>query len=134
MTQCKNEKAPTLTGIELHRQSRTLELRYANGEHHVLSCEYLRVHSPSAEVRGHGPGQETLQVGKINVAITDIKPVGNYAVQLVYNDGHDTGLYSWEYLYELCKNHKEYWETYLRRLHDAGAARDPEVQVVRIGL
>jgi len=128
---CK--KAPQLTGIELHRQSRTLELRYANDEHYTLSCEYLRVYSPSAEVRGHGPGQETLQVGKVNVAITDIKPVGNYAVQLVFSDGHDTGLYSWEYLYELCGKQKDYWENYLQRLHEAGASRDPEVQVVRIG-
>ena len=128
-----NCKAPTLTGIELHRQSRTLDLSYASGEQYTLSCEYLRVYSPSAEVRGHGAGQEALQVGKINVAITDIKPVGNYAVQLVFSDGHDTGLYSWEYLYELCKHQKENWENYLKRLHDAGASRDPEVQVVRIG-
>lgn len=126
-------KAPSLTGIELHRQSRTLELRYANAEHYTLTCEYLRVYSPSAEVRGHGEGQEVLQVGKVNVAITDIKPVGNYAVQLFFSDGHDTGLYSWDYLYELCKNRKDYWENYLRRLHEAGASRDPEVQVVRIG-
>jgi len=125
--------APTLAGIELHRQSRKLDLRYVNGEEYSLSCEYLRVYSPSAEVRGHGPGQETLQVGKINVAITDIKPVGNYAVQLVFSDGHDTGLYSWEYLYELGKKQKENWDDYLRRLHEAGASRDPEVQVVRIG-
>lgn len=128
-----SSKAPTLTGIELHRQSRTLELRYANGEQHTLSCEYLRVYSPSAEVRGHGQGQEVLQVGKVNVAITDIKPVGNYAVQLFFSDGHDTGLYSWDYLYELCQYQKVNWETYLKRLHDAGASRDPEVQVVRIG-
>lgn len=126
-------KAPALTGMELHRQSRMLDLRYANGEQYSLSCEYLRVYSPSAEVRGHGPGQETLQTGKIHVAITDIRPIGNYAVQLVFSDGHDTGLYSWEYLYELCKKQKENWEDYLRRLHAAGASRDPEVQVVRIG-
>lgn len=119
--------------MELHRQSRMLDLRYANGEQYSLSCEYLRVYSPSAEVRGHGPGQETLQTGKIHVAITDIRPIGNYAVQLVFSDGHDTGLYSWEYLYELCKKQKENWEDYLRRLHAAGASRDPEVQVVRIG-
>jgi DUF971 family protein len=125
--------APTLTGIELHRQSRKLDLSYASGEQYSLSCEYLRVYSPSAEVRGHGPGQETLQTGKINVAITDIKPVGNYAVQLVFSDGHDTGLYSWEYLYDLCKNQQCNWENYLKRLHESGASRDPEVQVVRIG-
>jgi len=127
------EKPPIPTGIELHRQSKTLELRYAGAEHYTLSCEYLRVYSPSAEVRGHGPGQETLQTGKINVAITDIKPVGNYAVQLVFSDGHDTGIYSWPYLHELCTRQEEYWDDYLRRLHEAGATRDPEVQVVRLG-
>lgn len=119
--------------IELHRQSRTLELRYADGSQHTLGCEYLRVYSPSAEVRGHGKGQETLQIGKINVAITDIKPVGNYAVQFTFSDGHDTGIYSWSYLRELCDNREAWWDDYLRRLHDAGASRDPEVQVVRLG-
>ena len=128
-----NDKTPIPTGIELHRQSKTLELRYAGGEHYTLSCEYLRVYSPSAEVRGHGPGQETLQVGKVNVTITDIKPVGNYALQLTFSDGHDTGLYSWNYLHELCVQHTAYWENYLQRLHEAGASRDPEVQVVRLG-
>jgi DUF971 family protein len=126
--------APIPVDIELHRQSRTLELRYAGGEHYTLSCEYLRVYSPSAEVRGHRPGQETLQTGKINVTITDIKPVGNYALQLSFSDGHDTGLYSWSYLHELCTHRQDYWEDYLARLHAAGASRDPEVQVVRIGL
>jgi DUF971 family protein len=129
-----SDKAPLPTGIDLHRQSKTLELRYASGENYRLSCEYLRVYSPSAEVRGHGEGQEVLQVGKINVAITAIQPVGNYAIQLVFSDGHDTGLYSWDYLYELCTHQKEYWDDYLARLHAAGAARDPEVQVVRVGL
>lgn len=129
-----SDKAPLPTGIDLHRQSKTLELRYPGDEHYQLSCEYLRVYSPSAEVRGHGEGQEVLQVGKINVAITAIQPVGNYAIQLVYSDGHDTGLYSWDYLYELCTHQKEYWDDYLARLHAAGASRDPEVQVVRVGL
>lgn len=127
------EKSPIPTAIELHRQSRTLELRYAGGEHYTLSCEYLRVYSPSAEVRGHGQGQETLQVGKINVTITDIQPVGNYALQLTFSDGHDTGLYSWSYLHELCTQRNEHWDNYLQRLHAAGASRDPEVQVVRLG-
>jgi DUF971 family protein len=128
-----NKKSPIPTAIELHRQSRTLELRYGTDENYTLPCEYLRVSSPSAEVRGHGAGQEVLQVGKINVAITDIQPVGNYALQLTFSDGHDTGLYSWDYLYELCKHQKQNWETYLKRLHDAGAGRDPDVQIVRIG-
>ena len=121
------------TQIELHRQSKTLELHWPDGGRYTLSCEYLRVYSPSAEVRGHGPGQETLQTGKINVTITAIKPVGNYALQLTFSDGHDTGLYSWSYLHELCVNQQAWWDDYLRRLHEAGANRDPEVQVVRLG-
>lgn len=129
-----NEKSPVPIGIELHRQSKTLDLKYPNNENYTLNCEYLRVYSPSAEVRGHGEGQETLQVGKINVTITNIQPVGNYAVQLTFSDGHDTGLYSWEYLYELCTHRQQYWDDYLKRLHEAGASRDPEVQVVRLGL
>ena len=128
-----NEKSPVPIGIELHRQSKTLDLKYPNNENYTLNCEYLRVYSPSAEVRGHGEGQETSQVGKINVTITNIQPVGNYAVQLTFSDGHDTGLYSWEYLYELCTHRQQYWDDYLKRLHDAGASRDPEVQVVRLG-
>ena len=128
-----NEKSPVPIGIELHRQSKTLDLKYPNNENYTLNCEYLRVYSPSAEVRGHGEGQETLQVGKINVTITNIQPVGNYAVQLTFSDGHDTGLYSWEYLYELCTHRQQYWDDYLKRLHDAGASRDPVVQVVRLG-
>lgn len=121
------------TQIELHRQSKTLELHWPDGGRYTLSCEYLRVYSPSAEVRGHGQGQETLQTGKINVTITAIKPVGNYALQLTFSDGHDTGLYSWSYLHELCVNQQAWWDDYLRRLHEAGANRDPEVQVVRLG-
>ena len=122
------------SAIELHRQSKTLDLRYADGAAYTLPCEYLRVYSPSAEVRGHGEGQEKLQTGKINVTITDIKSVGNYALQFTYSDGHDTGIYSWPYLHELCVKYDEYWDDYLRRLHDAGASRDPEVQVVRLEL
>jgi DUF971 family protein len=86
------------TDILLHQRSRVLELAFADGERFNLSCEYLRVHSPSAEVRGHGPGQGVLQTGKEHVAITAIEPVGNYAVKLVFDDGHDTGLYTWEWL------------------------------------
>lgn len=119
--------------IKLHTRSRTLELRYADGQSVSLSCEYLRVYSPSAEVRGHGEGQEVLQVGKLHVAITDIKPVGNYALQLVFDDGHDTGLYSWAYLLELGQNQPQWWQAYLDRLAAAGASRDPEVQVITLG-
>ncbi len=117
--------------VQLHRQSRSLELGYAEGDSYQLRCELLRVYSPSAEVRGHGQGQEVLQTGKKNVSISEIKAVGNYALQLCFNDGHDTGLYSWEYLYELCQNQDHYWDQYLAQLHAAGASRDPDVQVVQ---
>jgi DUF971 family protein len=120
--------------IQLHRKSRQLELEYENGKHYSLSCEYLRVYSPSAEVLGHGPGQEVLQTGKLNVAITAIKPVGNYALQLVFDDGHDTGLYSWRYLHELCEQQASKWQDYLDRMTQAGASRDPDVQVLKLGL
>jgi DUF971 family protein len=121
-------------GIQLHTRSRELELEYAGGERYALSCEYLRVYSPSAEVGGHGPGQEVLQVGKINVGISDIKPVGNYALQLVFDDGHDTGLYSWPFLYQLCVQQEQRWQDYLDRLAIAGANRDPDVQVLKLDL
>ncbi len=123
-----NEPRPT--AINLHRKSRELELSYANGESYRLPCEYLRVYSPSAEVKGHGPGQEVLQTGKLKVGISDIKPVGHYALQLVFDDGHDTGLYAWDYLYDLCINQPQRWQDYLDRLAAAGASRDPDVQVV----
>ena len=117
-------------GIRLHKRSRELELEYPDGELYSLSCEYLRVYSPSAEVRGHGTGQEVLQTGKLKVGIDAIKPVGRYAVQLVFDDGHDTGLYSWDYLYELCTEKPRLWQQYLDRLEQAGASRDPDVQVI----
>ena len=121
-------------GIALHTRSRELELEYTGGERYSLSCEYLRVYSPSAEVGGHGPGQEVLQTGKINVGISAIKPVGNYALQLVFDDGHDTGLYSWPYLYQLCVEQQLRWQDYLDRLTRAGASRDPDVQVLKFDL
>lgn len=92
----------------------------------MLSCEYLRVYSPSAEVRGHGAGQEVLQVGKESVNITGIEPVGNYAVRLTFSDGHDTGLYSWDYLYDLAEHQDTLWQAYLERLAAAGVQRKPE--------
>jgi len=119
-------------GIQLHTRSRQLELEYAGGERYLLSCEYLRVYSPSAEVGGHGPGQEVLQTGKMNVGIEAIRPVGNYALQLVFDDGHDTGLYSWSYLYQLCTEQAPRWQEYLERLARAGASRDPDVQVLKL--
>ena len=120
------------TGVTLHRRSGELEISYAGGECYRLSCEYLRVFSPSAEVRGHGPGQAVLQTGKRGVGITAIKPVGNYALQLVFDDGHDTGLYAWDYLHALCINRDTWWQDYLDRLDREGVSRDPEVQVVKL--
>jgi DUF971 family protein len=111
------------TDIKLHQISRLLEIRFEDGALFTLPCEYLRVYSPSAEVRGHGPGQEVLQVGKEAVNITAIEPVGNYAVRLVFSDGHATGLYSWDILYELGVNQESNWQRYLQRLADAGYTR-----------
>jgi DUF971 family protein len=122
------------TSIELHRKSRTLELAWPDGGRFELSSELLRVYSPSAEVRGHGPGQEVLQTGKKDVAVTDVKPVGHYALQLVFDDGHDSGIYSWDYLRELCEQQEVYWQRYLDRLDAAGKSRDPDVQAIRIDL
>lgn len=116
---------PLPTEIKLHQKSKMLELTFSDGKHFELPCEFLRVYSPSAEVRGHGPGQEVLQVGKINVEITDIQPVGSYAVQLVFSDGHDSGLYSWDYLYDLGVNQAALWQNYLERMQEAGARREP---------
>jgi DUF971 family protein len=117
-------QSPRPTEIKLHQKSRELEIAFDDQRQFRLSCEYLRVYSPSAEVRGHGPGQEVLQVGKKNVDITAIEPVGTYAVKLVFSDGHDTGIYSWDYFYELGVQQNEYWKTYLARMERAGAARE----------
>src|ERR1700704_5327266 len=115
---------PTPTEIKLHQKSRVLEITYAGGKTFSLPCEFLRVHSPSAEVRGHGPGQEVLQVGKHEVTINRIEPVGTYAVQLVFSDGHDTGIYSWDLLYDYGARQREMWAHYRQRLDAAGASRD----------
>lgn len=114
---------PYPTDIKLHQATRRLEIAFNNSTHFVLSCEYLRVYSPSAEVRGHGAGQEVLQIGKEEVNIVGIEPVGQYAVKLTFSDGHDTGLYSWDYLYELCTGYERLWQTYLDRLTAAGIER-----------
>ena len=118
-------KTPLPTEIKLHQKSRLLEIAFSDGKRYQLPCEFLRVYSPSAEVRGHGPGQEVLQVGKKNVEITDVQPVGSYAVQLVFSDGHDSGLYSWDYLYDLGVNQEALWQQYLARMSEAGASREP---------
>jgi DUF971 family protein len=114
---------PQPTDIRLHQASRLLEIHFDNGTECMLSCEFLRVHSPSAEVRGHGAGQEVLQIGKEDVNITAIEPVGNYAVKLTFSDGHDTGLYSWDYLYYLAGHYEPMWMDYLARLEAAGHKR-----------
>jgi len=111
------------TEIKLHQKSRVLEIHFEDGEQFQLPCEYLRVYSPSAEVRGHGPGQEVLQLGKENVNITAIEPVGTYAIALHFDDGHNTGIYSWEYLHDLGKNQEANWKRYLDRLAAAGHQR-----------
>ncbi len=116
--------SPVPTEILLHQQSRRLEVAFSDGARFELSFEFLRVNSPSAEVRGHGPGQEVLQTGKRNVEIREIEPVGNYALQPVFSDGHSTGIFSWDYLYELGQRRDMLWDEYLKRLEAAGASRD----------
>ena len=120
---------PIPTEIKLHQQSRVMEIAFSNGDRFELPYEYLRVYSPSAEVRGHGPGQETLQVGKKNVEIKNIEPVGHYAVALVFSDGHDSGIYSWDYLHDLGRHQEAYWKAYLMRMEQAGASREPKTLV-----
>lgn len=113
------------TEIKLHRKSRLLEISFEDGKTFRIPCEFLRVYSPSAEVRGHSPGQEVLQVGKKNVNISHIEPVGNYAIQLNFSDGHNTGLYSWDLLYDYGLHQDRMWQRYLDRLEQAGASREP---------
>ncbi|MAT51632.1 MAG: 1-(5-phosphoribosyl)-5-((5-phosphoribosylamino)methylideneamino)imidazole-4-carboxamide isomerase [Porticoccaceae bacterium] len=108
-----------------------MQLSFPGAEPCLLSAEFLRVHSPSAEVKGHGPGQEVLQTGKLGVRIVAVERSGNYAILIRFDDGHDTGIYSWEYLRELCENRDHYWNRYLDRLSEAGKSRDPEIQPVK---
>ncbi|WP_137937030.1 DUF971 domain-containing protein [Chitinivorax sp. B] len=116
---------PIPTEIRLHQQSHILELVFPDQVRFELPCEYLRVFSPSAAVRGHSPDQAVLQVGKRQINIRAIEPVGHYAIKLVFDDGHDSGLYSWDYLYQLGVNQAANWQDYLARLDSAGASRDP---------
>jgi DUF971 family protein len=116
--------APTPLSVTLHQGSRVLEVGYADGQTFRLPFELLRVYSPSAEVQGHGPGQEVLQSGKRGVQIVDVTPVGNYALQPKFSDGHDTGIFSWAYLYDLGARQQEHWDRYLQRLAEAGVDRD----------
>lgn len=123
------------SNIKLHLKSATLELNYGAAEIFQLSAEFLRVQSPSAEVRGHGKGQEVLQVGKRQVAIKAVEAVGNYAIKLVFDDGHNSGIYSWPYLRDLCDNQDTLWDAYLLKLEQARASRDTlpaDTQVINI--
>ena len=114
------------TSIDVHKKSATLELKYENGLKYTLSAEYLRVFSPSAEVQGHVPEQAVLQHGKRNVAFKEIKPQGHYAIKITFNDGHDSGIYSWDYLFELAEHQELKWQQYIEALQTAGKSRDPQ--------
>ena len=116
--------------ISIRKKNRQLELLYSNEESFLLSFEYLRINSPSAEVRGHNPKEEKLQYGKKNVGISKINRVGNYAIQIVFDDNHDSGIYSWEYLRYLSINKKSLWSKYLKKLSEEGLSRDPNEQVL----
>jgi DUF971 family protein len=120
----------TPTSIKLHKQSQQLELVYSSERSFKLSAEFLRVLSPSAEVRGHG--KPILQFGKKKVSIIKVEPVGHYAIKLTFDDGHDSGLYSWEYLQNLCEHYDKHWDEYLKTLHDAGKSREPDAVVVNL--
>jgi DUF971 family protein len=117
-------RTPSPTAVVLHTASRVLEISFDDGASFRLPFEFLRVYSPSAEVRGHGPGQETLQTGKIHVTVNALQPVGHYAVQPEFSDGHTSGIYSWDYLYELGVNQQQLWAEYLQRIDAAGASRE----------
>lgn len=120
------------TRIKLNKSSKTLELGYADGQQFALPAEFLRVYSPSAEVQGHG--KPILQYGKMHVALTDVQPAGNYALKLTFDDGHDSGIFTWNYLYELATEHSALWQKYLAQLSTAGRSRDPDESVVRLML
>ncbi len=125
-----DKNTPMPTRIVVHQQSRLLELAFDDGKEYRLPFELLRVYSPSAEVRGHGPGQEVLQVGKRLVAVESVEPVGHYALQPKFDDGHDTGIFSWDYLHWLGEQQAQLWQDYLQRLRAAGATRDPDPGII----
>lgn len=122
------KNTPTPTEIKLHQKSRILDITFSDGNKFQYTCEFLRVHSPSAEVSGHSPGQEILQIGKKMVNILKIEPVGHYAIQLQFSDGHNTGLYSWDLLYKYGLNQEKMWQHYLQRLDEANASRESEFE------
>jgi DUF971 family protein len=119
------KNTPTPTEIKLHKKSRRLEISFSDGKTYAFPFEFLRVYSPSAEVRGHGPGQEVLQTGKKDVEIDNMEPVGHYGLQITFSDGHDTGIYSWDLFHEYGINQESLWADYLERLAGAGASREP---------
>lgn len=119
-----DKSTPTATSITVHQQSRVLEIAFSDGAAFHLPFELMRIYSPSAEVQGHGPGQEVLQTGKREVGIVELEPVGNYAIKPTFSDGHDTGLYSWDYLYFLGSEQERLWQDYFERLTAAGVDRD----------
>jgi DUF971 family protein len=118
------QDSPTPSALTVHGQSRVLEVSFSDGAHFRIPFELMRIYSPSAEVQGHGPGQEVLQTGKRDVALDALEPVGNYAVQPTFSDGHDTGIFSWDYLYFLGSQQEQLWADYERRLREAGVERD----------
>ena len=120
-----DKTTPKPTQITLHQASRVLQIAFDDGREFMLPYEYLRVYSPSAEVRGHGPGQEVLQIGKKDVAVREVESIGLYAIRPIFSDGHDTGIYSWDYLHDLGTRHDLMWRDYLARMEAAGASRDP---------
>lgn len=122
-----NESPPIPTEIKLHQQSKMLEVSFSDGAQFNFSCEFLRVYSPSAEVQGHGPGQEVLQLGKEEVNIDKLEPVGNYAVKPIFSDGHATGLFSWTLLYRMGLDQEEMWKDYLKKLQEAGYSRKTKI-------
>tara|TARA_B100000767_G_C19757151_1_gene533473 strand:+ start:916 stop:1287 length:372 start_codon:yes stop_codon:yes gene_type:complete len=117
--------------IQLHKISKQLELVFNTNQRYLLSAEYLRVLSPSAEVRGHHPNQATLQFGKKDIGITSIASVGNYAIQIFFDDQHDSGIYSWEYLHQLCVKHDDYWQSYLAQLKRSNKCREANVDIIK---
>ncbi|WP_263082059.1 DUF971 domain-containing protein [Endozoicomonas sp. Mp262] len=116
--------------LTLHKVSKELSVDYGQEESYRLPAEFLRVLSPSAEVRGHG--RPVLQTGKLHVGLSQVEAVGHYAIKLIFDDGHDSGIYNWDYLYDLCSNREAHWDNYLKQLHEAGASRDPDASVVKL--
>ena len=129
-----SKNTPRPTDVKLHQKSKKLEISFDDGKTFELSCEFLRVFSPSAEVQGHGPGEDKLQVGKKNVNITKLEAVGNYAIQPTFDDGHDSGIFSWETLYNYGIHQDELWQAYLDRLEKEGGSREPGPGVKAIDL